>query len=203
MEKQTLNSIRIKSEALLGNLKTFSPSPMTSWQLQGFMLGILCGGLHSDEADDYLIEDILDEAARAHEEFEPAGFQDGPPQACVSALGGQTLEIFEALDDLLSEESGELDLPFALAESKPASIPFEARDFAKGLLRGVVFAVEDEKTLEEEAWTEVLGLLFILSEDTSQPEFGSKEEIFNARAAVVSGLSGIVLRLYECGLALG
>lgn len=205
MSSQKILLIQKECQDLGKTLATFSSQTMPPWQICGFLVGLVCAGADHDEDQEALVEDILDEAARAAEGDEPAGFHGGPPGECLAALGTMVQELLGQTRRLLDAEDGDLELPFSESAAHQGEVNLKptdllaARQFAAGLLRGVPFGVADPEELEDESWGEPLGLLYILSEDDPDPDFGNMDEISQARAAVCLGLPGIIQRLYHCG----
>ncbi len=190
-------------------LKSKLDSPMEAWQIYGFFCGCVAGGVTIDELQgedlDFLALDLLDELARRNEDDEPEGYEEGPVEDHLVLFSKTILEVFKKIEEMLDANSGEPELPFVEAVSQEPPLTREtledAKQFATGLLRGVVFGVDDEDALKDDDLGEPLGLLFILTEDDPDPDFGSVEEINQARTAVAAGLLGICSRIYKLNRA--
>lgn len=168
---------------------------MGPWQTLGFLAGCACAGLTTPEPgdDDGLAMDLLDEMARMDGDDEPKGFDDGPPQACLDAMEGDVTAFFARVCAAVEAEEGGIDPGLGGNTSR---LP-EAREYARGILRGIPFVIEDDDLLEEEAWSEPLGLLFILAEEDLGPGFGSAKELHEARVSVLGNLPGITSAIYK------
>lgn len=202
MKNEQMQNLLDAASGLSGNMREFSARGMGPWQILGFFAGCTCGGIEVADADtnEWLAADLLDEIARLEDDDEPRGFEEGPPAACIERLAGAALELFGQVAQVLAEEEGALDPGFAATlektGGKDASALAQAREYCRGLLRGIPFAVEDEEELEEEQWSEPVGLLFVLAEDDLGPGFGSVEELRQARISVASNLAGLTAQLY-------
>jgi len=175
------------------------PSPMQPWQLAGFIDGLVCGlGPAPDEAfsldedpEQGLFLDCVDEISRdAENEDSPVPAEDIVNSANGPVLKTTLVSLVRNAETQLSSNDGHPELPFAETD-----IP-AARAYSQGLLRGLVMSIEDEEELSDERYGEVLGLVFILTEDDLGSEFGSPAEVREARQSVIAALPGLVSQLW-------
>jgi hypothetical protein len=174
---------------------------MTNWQIAGFSLGVATSlALDSEDWRDFdpdVLLDYLDEILHADEEIwdddkdtmsdELMESDQGP------AIRDAAIGLMYTISLQLEENEGQPPAAILpLKKNKDA-----LREFAAGLVRGLVFGVEDESELESGPWGEAFSLLFILSEQDRDPDFGSAQEIGEARAAIADALPGLIAEIWN------
>lgn len=186
------------------------PAPMSPWQIQGFVTGLICGlGPAPEEAfnteedpDGVLLLDCLDELSRKIEDDDSlVSAEDIAAHISGPEIAKKLVSAIADVEQLLAQNNGEPELAFsaaAVSAQNPAlaDVP-AARAFARGLVRGLVMSIEDEEELSDDKYGEALSLVFILTEDDLGPDFGSASEVAEARQAVAAALPGLVSQLWN------
>lgn len=174
---------------------------MTNWQLTGFSVGVAASlAFDSDDWRDFdpnVLLDFLDEALHADEEDWDDDKDTVSDELIESDHGPEIRDAATALmlgiSLQLEENEGQPSLGLIPSKKNKEAL----REFAQGLVRGLVFGVEDEAELESGPWGEAFSLLFILSEQDRDPDFGNTQELGEARAAVADAIPGLVAEIWS------
>ena len=205
MEKQeSAGTPPQESSALLRAISDANPRIarlMTNWQVTGFSIGVATSlAFDADDWKDFdkdVLLDFVDEVLHFDEEQWDDDRDTISDELIDSAQGSEIREKATKLMVLvaaqLEMDSGRLSQDFIPSKKNKAAL----KEFASGLIRGFVFGIEEESELESGPWGEALSLLFILSEQDVDPDFGSAQERGEARNAVVDAIPGLVADLWE------